>query len=424
MNRNKRRLALHGQSFLDSAVTEPSGLLELGSESARQLLAWRPDALAQIFRSDRFMRMEGSGTLGPLVGDRSVLFANGTRHSKYRQVLGSPMRGRQLSAYHSLIADTTHAAIDTLHDASTVMLPEWSRELALRIIGQIVLGGTSDELLTRYTTWVDDALGTPRRALAYRYLRLPHAIPSPWRTFLTRREGLRRDLLQQAVRGARESSCPTLTGQLINGTAPLGTVSEPDLVDQVMSLLFAGHETSASAIAWTLFWLEQNEQLNRDVRDELAATSSDGSSAEAVPLLDAVCREALRLSPPATVAGNRILVKDQELFGQPLTQGTRVTPCIYLAHRQPDIYPEPLRFNPNRFLNKRWSVHEYLPFGGGVRRCLGADLAMLELRMIVAAVLRRVELHCLNPETGVPQQRGPAMGPKRTLTMSVRTRRS
>ncbi|MGH8572546.1 MAG: cytochrome P450, partial [Gammaproteobacteria bacterium] len=103
---------------------------------------------------------------------------------------------------------------------------------------------------------------------------------------------------------------------------------------------------------------------------------------------------------------------------------TIVTPCIYLAHHCSDIFPNPRKFDPGRFLDNRFSRRHYFPFGGGTRRCLGSELAMLEIRIIISSLLRRCELHCVNPEAGVPELRGPAMTLAQSLRMLVTPRRS
>jgi cytochrome P450 len=159
--------------------------------------------------------------------------------------------------------------------------------------------------------------------------------------------------------------------------------------------------------------------VRRDVVAELSATSNDGSDPTQVPLLHAACHEALRLFPPAFIAGKRRLTASGELLGKSLAPGTIVTPCMYLAHHHPALFPNPHRFDPNRFLGKRIPHQYYFPFGGGTRRCLGSELAMLEMRMITAAMLRRCELHCVNPEAGIPVLRGPAMTLSQDLRLSV-----
>jgi cytochrome P450 len=114
-----------------------------------------------------------------------------------------------------------------------------------------------------------------------------------------------------------------------------------------------------------------------------------------------------------------MLTEDEELLGKPLPVGTIITPCIYLAHHQSDLFPNPHQFNPNRFLDNRFSRQYYFPFGGGIRHCLGSELAMLEARMVAATVLRRCQLHCINPEAGIPKLRGPAMTLAQDLRMSI-----
>ncbi|MEV4184496.1 cytochrome P450 [Streptosporangium canum] len=411
MNLNGYRFALRTRSFLDAHAADGTGMVELGSAPEPRLLVWHPETVGEIFRSEQQMVLEGSDTLGPLVGAHSLLFANGPRHAAYRKVVGTALRGRQLAAYHGTIRDAVDAALDGLVPGEVFCLPEWTRELTLRIIGQIVLGHAGHETLGPFTRWVEYTLGSRPRTLAYRHLRVPGPLPSPWRTFRRRRTEIVHSLLEAARPAMAAAGPSTLAARLSAGREPLGPVGDEELSDQLVSLLFAGHETTASAIAWTLFWLHRDDRVRHDVQEELAATGDDGSTAEKVPLLNAVCQEALRISPPATVAGNRMLTADRRMAGRPMPAGTRLTPCIALAHRNPEAYPHPWRFDPTRFLDARRSVQEYLPFGGGTRRCLGANLAMLEMRMVVAAVLRRHALRCLNPEAGVPNPRGPAMGP-------------
>jgi cytochrome P450 len=226
-------------------------------------------------------------------------------------------------------------------------------------------------------------------------------------------------MLLRSAKATATAQPPALAALLLADDGPLGVLDNEELRDQIMSLLFAGHETTASATAWVLYWLGRDEKVRRDVIAELAATSSDGSDPAQVPLLHAVTQEALRLSPPAIIAGKRMLTAGGELLGKPLPAGTIVTPCMYLAHRQPDLFPNPCRFDPSRFLGNRVPRQYYFPFGGGTRRCLGSELAMLEVRMITAAVLRRCQLHCVNPEAGIPELRGPAMTLAQGLRMSI-----
>ncbi|WP_091670970.1 cytochrome P450 [Amycolatopsis marina] len=409
MNGVELRLALRTLPFLDARSDLPEGMLDLRQGPHAKLLVWHPDAIDRIFRSDRRLLHPGSNSLMPLFGAGSLLWADGERHAAYRRALGPPLRGKRLTVYEGLISRITHEALDELSAGSLVALPAWSRRIALRVVAAIVLGAANDTVLVPFTRWIDRALGSRRRTLAYRYLRggLPRSSAE-----------LDRSLIRQA-KVHRGGLPPTLAAVMLSGEGPLGKVDDEELRDQLVSLLFAGHETTASATAWTLYHLARDRQLTAAVRAEIEAAGDGGADAGRVPLLQAVIQEALRLAPPVTVAENRTLTEDTELLGRTLPAGTTLTPSIYLAHRRRDSFADPRRFDPARFLDTKASPQRYLPFGGGSRHCLGSGLAQLEIRMITAAVLGRLDWECVNPRAAVPELRGHAMAPSAKLRMRV-----
>ncbi|MGH3773580.1 MAG: cytochrome P450 [Pseudonocardiaceae bacterium] len=422
MNRNEFRFAFQTLRFLDSHKDDRAGVLELRARPTPRLLVWHPEGIDWIFRTDRQLRHAPSRALRPLLGDKSLLGVEGPRHAAYRQVLGPALRGHQLQVCRNIISDTVHAAIDRLTPGSVISLIEWTREITLRVASQILLGHVDDLLLTLFSARVERVLGSRSRTFAYRYLHSQALSTAAQRSFLRDHHKLDEMVLRSAKASAKTRATtqpPALAALLLAGDGPLGVLDDDELRDQIMSLLFAGHETTASTTAWTLYWLGRDEQARQDVIAELAATSDDGSDPERVPLLHAVTHEALRLSPPAIIAGKRILTTDSELLGRPLPAGTVLTPCMYLAHRQLEPFPNPCKFDPHRFLGGRAPRQHYFPFGGGTRRCLGSELAMLEIRMITAALLRHCRLHCVNPESGIPELRGPAMTLARGLRMLI-----
>jgi cytochrome P450 family 110 len=399
ISRLELRLAIRPLATLESFIDSPHGMVQTG----RRMLVWQPDAIDWIFRHDNRMRHPGSRSLTPLFGRRSLLWADGSRHAAYRRVLGPPLRGQRVTAYCGIIAETVHAAIDHLRPGTTVALPAWTRRITLRIIAKILLGQPDEVTLDAFARWIERALGARHRTLAYRYLLggLPASGPS-----------LDQSLVESAKSG-RDRRPPTLAALLLNEPG----IDDGELRDAIVSLLFAGHETTASAAAWTIYWLDQDPDIRRDVLAELAG--SDGAAASRVPLLQAVIHEVLRLAPPVTVAENRTLTAGAELLGRSLPEGTTLTPSIYLAHRNRDQFPDPHRFAPHRFLGRHVPTRHYFPFGGGTRYCLGSQLAQLEIRMITAAVLHRRQLRCVNPRAGIPRLRGHAMAPASKLRMRV-----
>ncbi|HVV19784.1 MAG TPA: cytochrome P450 [Pseudonocardiaceae bacterium] len=400
MNITELRMALRPLAFLDAHADDPDGLLRLRTSPAPRFQVWHEEAVEQVFRTDRLLTHPASNTLGPLLGSRSLLWTDGPRHRHYRRLIGPALHGTHLAGYRSVIADVARDAVAALPSGTRFGLADWTRRLTLRIIGRILFGDPDDALLTAFADWIDKALAVRPRTLVYRYVahRLPHSGT---------------DFDHALLAAARRAPDTSIAGRLAAG----GT-DDGELRDQIVSLLFAGHETTASAMAWTLYFLAACG-LDDDVAAELRAVDG-GADADRVPLLQAVIKEALRLRPPAPVAGKRALTVDGELRGRPLPAGTVLVPSIYLAHHRSAAFPDPHRFDPGRFLGTEQPVTpHYFPFGGGTRYCLGSELATLEIRMVTAAVLRRGKLRCVNPDAAVPRFRGPAMAPSRRLRTVV-----
>src|SRR5689334_18947761 len=232
MNRTELRFALHLIPFLDSVEGVEDGLVKLGD---RRWLAWHPDVMAALFRHDRDLRHPPSRTLRPLLGNRTVLWLDGEEHTGYRRTLAPMLRG---SRYQALIDEMVERSIAELPSGDPVGLTQWTRRLTLRIIGRIVFGVDDEELLGAFTRWLDRwldrRLGSRVRTLAHRYL-------TPGTTRFD--PHLDRMLLHRAT----TAQPPALVAYL----------PPEDLRDQVVSLLFAGHETTASATAWTVFWIDR-----------------------------------------------------------------------------------------------------------------------------------------------------------------------
>ena len=401
------RMAAHPIAFLNSAVDTPGGFLWLRGGAQPKLLVWQPAMIDWIFRNDQRLRHPGSRSLAAVLGRRSLLWAEDPRHAAYRELLDPALHGRRLDNYRGIVAEAVHTAVDALRPGTVVELPGWTRQLTLRIIARILLGQADDAVLAAFTSWIERALGARHRTLAYRWLMggLPGSGPE-----------LDRMLVRSAKSHVDNQPRP-LAALMLAGDGPLGGLDDAELRDAIVSLLFAGHETTAAATAWTLYWLDRIPSLRHDVRDELAGTA--GSNASRTPLLHAVIQETLRLAPPVTVAEHRTLTTDAEIAGHRLPAGTTLSPSVYLAHHNPEQFPNPHRFDPNRFLGTRVPTRYYFPFGGGARHCVGSQLAHLEIRMIVAAVLGLRDWRCVNPRAGVPQPRGHAMAPASRLRMRV-----
>ncbi|MEU3271528.1 cytochrome P450 [Saccharomonospora sp. NPDC006951] len=409
MNRTELHLALRPLHFLRRHSNTPGGQVSLASGERSKILLWQPETIDWIFRNDSELGHPGSRSMRPVLGPKSLLWMDGPRYAAYRKVLGPQLGSRRIGAYQRIIDNTVDRAITKLPQGKTFVLPDWTRKVTLDIASEIVLGHADQAVLSEFSTWIDRALGSPLRSLGYRVL--AGGLPRSSAT-----------LDRALIAGAQATTArqpPSLVSLLLDKEGPLGNIAETELRDQIVSLLFAGHETTASATAWTVFWLYRHEELRQSVLAELASTTDSGVDPKAVPLLQATVQESLRITPPVPAAGNRVLRADTDLLGTSLSAGTVLSPSIHIAHRQPEHFPEPWRFDASRFLGKRPQSHHYFPFGGGSRHCLGSQLGQLEARVITAALLRRRSLRCVNPAAGVPEFRGHAMAPSARLRMQV-----
>ncbi len=201
-------------------------------------------------------------------------------------------------------------------------------------------------------------------------------------------------------------------------------LTELELRDELMTLLVAGHETTATALTWALYWVQKLPAVRHQLLDELR--SLDGilnpAAISRLPYLNAVCSETLRIYPVGMLTFPRVTRSRLELNGFTLEPGTVVVGCIYLAHRREDLYPDAEEFRPDRFLERRYSPFEYLPFGGGVRRCIGLAFAQFEMKLVLSEILSGFELELLDERPVRVVRRGLTAGPS-PFRMSVKEHR-
>ena len=198
-------------------------------------------------------------------------------------------------------------------------------------------------------------------------------------------------------------------------------LSDIELRDELITLLFAGHETTASALTWALYWSVYLPEVHTKLLAEIKALDAapDPMKIARLPYLSAVCQETLRLYPIAISAFPRVVKQSMEVAGYALEPGTVVIPSIYLAHHRSAVYPEPKQFRPERFLERQFSPYEYLPFGGGDRRCIGSALALFEMKLVLFELLSNLEMTIVNTKPLRPIRRGLTVAPSDRFRMRV-----
>ncbi|MGL6340476.1 MAG: cytochrome P450, partial [Waterburya sp.] len=201
-------------------------------------------------------------------------------------------------------------------------------------------------------------------------------------------------------------------------------MKDSELRDELMTLMLAGHETTATAIAWGLYWLHRYPEIKAKLRAEIASLGADPNpmAIAKLPYLDAVCKETLRIYPVAMLTFPRTVLEPTELMGYKLEVGQVLMGCIYLLHQREDVYPEHQQFKPERFLEREFDPYEFFPFGGGKRRCIGEALAMMELKLVLATIVAEYDLE-LNSNNEIPARRGVTLAPKHGVPMIFRGKR-
>jgi cytochrome P450 len=395
-----------------------------------------PKAIQELFSADPKLFCSGSGNkiLHPLVGDWSLLLLDGDRHQSQRRLLNPAFHGERMRAYAQLIRNITEQVTSNWTVGKSFVARSVMQEISLRVILQAVFGLDEAERfqqLQRLLCGMLDTFDSPFKSslLFVKALQKDFGAWSLWGRFLRQRKQADR-LIYAEIHKRRQQSRfdgeDILSLMMVACDEAGQQMTDRQLRDELMTLLFAGHETTASALAWALYWIHKLPTVRDQLLKELASVDKDADPGEIarLPYLTAVCQETLRLYPIALFAFTRILQAPFRLMGYEFAPGTRISPCIYLVHHRQDIYPQPKQFRPERFLERQFSPYEYLPFGGSNRRCLGMAFALYEMKLVLATILSRWELALVNQRPVRPVRRGVTTTPAGGVPMVVTGQKS
>lgn len=380
-----------------------------------------PDAVARLFKERSHGLPPGrSVALEPLLGPRSVLLLEGSEHLARRKLMLPPFHGERMRAYEATITEIIEREIDGWPEGGTFPIHPRMQAVTLEVILEAVFGVSDPQRLSRLRTLLGGLLdSTAGQGLQVRFL-LSQRIP--WMNdplVELRRSQIETDELlaaEAAERRAdpnlseREDILSLLVAARFEGGEPL---SDTELRDQLMTLLVAGHETTATALAWTFDLLLRNPTVLERLRTDLR----DGSE----EYLRATITEALRLRPVIPLAGRR-LATEFDLGDRMLPPGTDVAPAIWLTHTRAETYPDPLAFRPERFLESPPETYSWIPFGGGIRRCLGAAFAEFEMRVVLRSVIERCDLEGARSRPERIARRNITFSPRHGTPVRLRSR--
>ncbi|MDN5852533.1 MAG: cytochrome P450, partial [Actinomycetia bacterium] len=346
----------------------------------------RPEHIKEVFAGNpkTFHAGEGNAILGPVMGEHSVLLTDEDVHMRARKLLMPAFNGAALRSYEQLVAALAKREVDSWESGQTLVTLDRMNALTLEIIMQVVFGVTDDARLDRLRPQVNRTVNIgPLILLGWAYPQLQKH--RPWSAYLKNQAALNEVLYAEIAERRRatdlDQRTDVLSRLLLVGADEDGDdepLSDAEMRDQLVTLLLAGHETTASALSWTIHELAMNPVVQHRAR----TAADDGD----LLYLEAVLKESMRIHPIIDQVA-RMLTEDTTVAGRRLPAGTTVTPSIRLAHLRDQNHPDPQTFRPDRFLEGEVAANTWLPFGGGVRRCIGAGFSLMEGTAVLHEVL-------------------------------------
>jgi cytochrome P450 len=403
---------LGGPRFLEACRRRYGGAVTLGTLfDDKFVMLFDPVLVKELFQGphDQLHAGEANALLGPVLGQRSVLLLDGSEHLRHRRLMLPHLHGQRMQAYAQTITEATDREIDSWPVGEPFALLPSMQSLTLQVIMRAVFGyepgPASDELRSRLRAMVEP-LSRPRGLPLMVLLgRLGSDRGAAAKQFEARRRAVDELLYGEIARRRAEADLAerddVFSALLLAEDEDGGRLSDPEVRDELVTLLLAGHETTATGLAWTFDLLLHAPEV-------LARARVEGDE-----YLDAVVKESLRLRPVIPGVGRVVRGEPFHLDGYVIPPGVEINPSIRMIHRRGDLYPDPAAFKPERFLSDDApDTYTWLPFGGGTRRCLGASFALMEMRIVLARVLQRAALRPVDPEREQVQFRAITLSPR------------
>lgn len=390
-----------------------------------------PQAIKEIFSADakQFDAGRSNGILISLLGSNSLVLLDGDRHQRQRKLLMPPFHGEKVKSYGSTICQITQEVGSQWQPEQPFLASKAMQDITLEVILQVVFGLREGERYRQIKPLVANLLdltGSPLRSsfLFFPWLQQDLGSWSPWGKVVRQRKQVY-ELLQAEIDERRERSSignDVLSLMLLARDEDGQPMSDLELKDELMTMLVAGHETTASVLAWALYWIHKLPKVKAKLLQELEdlGDNAEPIAIASLPYLTAVANESLRIYPIVPIAFPRITKQEVTIGDRTFPPETTLVPSIYGLHHREDLYPEPKQFRPERFLERQFSAWEFIPFGGGNRRCLGYALAMLEIKLVLATILTQFPVQLTDERPVTPRRRGLTIATSNGVPLAIR----
>ncbi len=403
-----RNVARYGRRFRVKASMGEL-VFTVSPDDAKRVFAADPDAFGTL----------GTVSLGGILGHRSVLVTDGPVHRRQRKLLTPPMHGARLRAFGAAMKAIAEEHVEKLRVGDRLLAHDLTTEFTLDVILRTVFGIESATEASELREVLLGMLhGFSPLTVFWPFLQ-SRAFP-PHRRYMATRARFERAVTELIARRrlrteARSDVLSLLLEARYDDGAPM---DDEEIRDQLLTILIAGHETTAITLAWALDFVLRRPELADRLRTEIAGVS-DPDAITKLPLLAATLDETMRIAPVVTDVARITKVPFELAPGLVVPVDRAIAVAIEGIHRDPTLYPEPAHFRPERFLERRFAPTEFLPFGGGSRRCLGAAFSEHEGRIFLATLLASRQLRTLSPLPSSRVRRNITMGPADGVPLEV-----
>lgn len=418
--------------YMETNVKKYGDIFSTGIGAGNEPLIFvsNPQGIQKLLTDDSFYSPGYTNQiLTPLTGEKSVFMLERDRHKRERKLLMPSFHSDRMRDYGQLMVDITQQMTSKLAINQTFSARDLMQEISLAVILKAVFGVYEGERYERLKGFLTAMLEVAKSPLSSAHLFFPILQQdlgtwSPWGRFIHQRQQLDK-LIFAEIEERRQNPDPSRTDILNLMMAARDENGNPmtdqELRDELLTLLFAGHETTATAMAWALYWTHKQPEVYEKLMQELNSlpAEADPTTIFRLPYLTAVCQETLRIYPVAILTLARMTQKPTELMGYQLPEKTAVIGCIYLVHRREDLYPQADQFKPERFLERKFSPYEFIAFGGGSRLCLGMALAQYEMKLVLATLLQSYEFKLAENKPVKAGRRGVTLSPVGGVKMII-----
>ncbi|NER50870.1 MAG: cytochrome P450 [Symploca sp. SIO1A3] len=416
-------------------ITDPVGYLEtrtkkygdicpisIGSSYKNILCISNPSVLQTIFSNPQKFPAPGefNDILRFVGGNNSLFLIDGSKHSNQRKLLYPPFHGDRMHNYGQLICQITKKVTNEWTVGTPFSIWDSMKKITMRVILEVVFGLHEGERYTQIEEQLSallNALNNPLIAsfMFFPFLAKDYGSWSPGGKWKFQQQQID-DLLDAEISDRRaegESDQTDILTLLLSARYENGErMSNEELRDQLVTLMVGAYNNITISLTWAFYWIHYLPEVKQKLLKELdiIGENPDPMTLFKLPYLTAVYQETLRIYPPTMFTLMRHIQEPVEIAGKKLEAG-KAFGCIYLLHQREDLYPEPKQFKPERFLERQFSLYEYMPFGAGIRRCIGDALTEFEIKLVLAIILKSYQLELADSRPVKPKFQSLSIGP-------------